>query len=240
MKKTFLEWIAYVLLFIWQLPQNIVGMLFWLVFKIKGSVSSIASTKWAKAFKSKSMSGGISLGSFCFLSDYGAANEKLVAHELKGHAWDSRLMGPLYLFIVGIPSLLNAALELTDCYYKFFTEKWANKRAGLTVDEYCKLKFIKEEEPISVDTAFVQVIEDEPELEAEEEPVIENEPELEEEVEPIVENEPVKTKIVMPISEIKKRIEAIKMQLQGPETKESNIWERIEEVRKKIERLKAK
>lgn len=141
MKKTFIEWIAYILLFIWQILQNIVGMIFWVVLKIGGSVKKIEGTKWSTAFKANKMNGGISLGSFCFLSEYGSENEALVAHELKGHTWHSRLLGPLYLFIVGIPSLLNAWLGIAKHYYDFFTEKWANKRAGLIVNELGKLVF---------------------------------------------------------------------------------------------------
>ena len=157
MKKNFFEWIAYVFLFIWQLPQNIAGFFMWLFFKMRGDVVKIDATKWSTAYKSKYMSGGISLGMFCFLSEYGATQKTSIAHELKGHTVDSRIMGPLYLFIVGIPSILNAAFDFTKCYYDWYPEKWANKHAGLEVDTYCKLKF-KEEEPqkIKVQAKLVQ------------------------------------------------------------------------------------
>jgi hypothetical protein len=57
--------------------------------------------------------------------------------------WDSKVMGPLYVFIVGIPSLLNAAFDFTKCYYDFYCEAWANKHAGLGLDKNCHL-YIKE------------------------------------------------------------------------------------------------
>ena len=78
---------------------------------------------------------------FCFVSEKLAKRPEGVAHELKGHTWDSRLFGPLYLLIIGLPSIMNAAIGFTKCYYSWYPEAWANKHAGLTVDEYCHLKF---------------------------------------------------------------------------------------------------
>ena len=88
------------------------------------------------------MSGGISLGSFAFVSNNLAKKETSIRHE-QGHMWDSKVFGPLYLFIVGIPSIMNAAFDFTKCYYDFYTEKWANKHAGLGLDKNCRL-YIKE------------------------------------------------------------------------------------------------
>lgn len=141
MKKNFIEWIAYLFLLVWQLPQNIIGLLFMIVFVFTGKIRKIESTKWSTAYEAETMSGGISLGIFCFVSKIGAMRPASIAHELKGHTWDSRLMGPLYLFIVGIPSLLNAACHFTECYYDFYTERWANKHANLKVNKYCRLEF---------------------------------------------------------------------------------------------------
>lgn len=147
MKKNFWEWIGYFFLLIWQLPQNIVGLLFLFVLVLTGSVKKIESTKWSTAFEADAMGGGtgISLGVFCFLSKVSAMRPASIAHELKGHTWDSRLMGPLYLFIVGIPSLLNAACHFTECYYDFYTEARSNRHAGLGVNENCRLYFLNDE-----------------------------------------------------------------------------------------------
>lgn len=144
MKKTFLEWVAYALLFIWQLPQNIVGLVFWLVFAIDGDKKVIGETKWSKAWVARKMSGGISFGSFVFVSPNLATKPECVAHELMGHTKQSRLLGIFYLFIIGLPSILNAIFGFTKCYYDFWCEKWANNLAGLTTDEYCRLSFKKE------------------------------------------------------------------------------------------------
>lgn len=84
------------------------------------------------------MSGGISLGPFAYVSK--SSGYATIAHETDGHTTDSKLMGPLYLFIIGIPSLLNAAFDFTKCYYGFYTEKRANRFANLEVTDRCALK----------------------------------------------------------------------------------------------------
>ena len=141
MKKTFLEWVVYILLYFWQLPQNIAGFLYWLKITIEKDKVVVGKTKWSKAYSAKTMEGGISLGMYCFLNPVFAKNDAAIAHELIGHTLQSRILGPLYLFVVGIPSVLNAAFDISECYYDFYTEKDANARAGLTVDENCRLVF---------------------------------------------------------------------------------------------------
>ena len=145
MEKNVFEWVAFILLFIWQLPQNILGLCFLLYFKLVKSLELVDKTKWSYAFKSKYMTGGISLGTFCFLSRLSAERKEDVAHELVGHTFDSRLMGPLYLIIIGLPSILNAMFDFTECYFDFYPEKRANNNAGLEVDEHCRLKFKEEQ-----------------------------------------------------------------------------------------------
>ncbi len=85
------------------------------------------------------MSGGISLGNFCFVSKISAKMETMVMHELDGHTVDSKIFGPLYLIVIGIPSFLNAIFGFTKCYYDFYTEKLANKHARLIPDSFCCL-----------------------------------------------------------------------------------------------------
>jgi hypothetical protein len=142
MKKNFWEWVAYIVLFIWQILQNLIGIGFWVYFKIRGDLETIVKNKYSKVYRSKYMSGGISLGAFAFVSNNLAKKETAIRHE-QGHMWDSKVMGPLYLFIVGIPSLLNAAFDFTECYYSFYCERWANQHAGIGVDKNCRL-YIKD------------------------------------------------------------------------------------------------
>lgn len=142
MKKNFLEWIAYILLFVWQILQNVSGLLMWLYFKFRGHVETIVKNKYSRVYKSRYMRGGISLGCFAFVSDISAERPTMVLHE-QGHMWDSKVMGPLYLVIVGVPSILNAIFHFTKCYYFWPPEVWANKHAGVGVDSSCRL-YIKE------------------------------------------------------------------------------------------------
>lgn len=142
MKKNFFEWIVYIVLFIWQILQNLIGLGFWLVFKLRGDLETIVTNKYSKVYRSKYMRGGISLGCFAFVSDSLAKRETILRHE-QGHMHDSKTMGPLYLLIIGLPSLLNAAFDFTECYYSFYPEVRANRFGGVGVDKNCHL-YIKE------------------------------------------------------------------------------------------------
>ena len=60
-------------------------------------------------------------------------NPTLWDHE-HGHARQSLYLGPFYLFVIGIPSLLWACLyrkHKRGSYYAFYTEKWADKLGGV-------------------------------------------------------------------------------------------------------------
>lgn len=134
-------YLCYGLLLIWQLPQTLVGLI---MLPFVGKVRKIRSTKWSTCYEGSKMGGGISLGPICIVSPISASHEAIVRHELYGHTWDSRLFGPLYLLVIGLPSLLNAMFHFTDCYYDFYTERRANKAAGLKVNQYCGLEIDSE------------------------------------------------------------------------------------------------
>ena len=114
------------LLYIWQLPQNLLGLLLLAFYKgndkdDKGLVIVRRSLK---------MQGGISLGRYIIVNQF--ARDKTIYHEI-GHCKQSMMLGPLYLFVIGIPSLVWAGLygwivkPSVNGYYRFFTEKWADK-----------------------------------------------------------------------------------------------------------------
>lgn len=129
--KTIGHILLFILLFIWQLPQNIVALV---MLPFLGKLELISYKKFCFAFKAKYMMGGISLGNFAFLSPSNAKKIAIVAHEQEGHTFDSKIFGPLYLFVIGIPSIMWAWLgDNSKCYYDFYTERWANNHAGLEV-----------------------------------------------------------------------------------------------------------
>lgn len=120
------------LLFLWQLPQNILGLLY--IFVSEGVYQYCSDD--VHIFTTESKYGSVSLGNFVFVSVRSSDLQYTLAHEM-GHAIQSKYLGPLYLIVIGIPSFLWALsrrysrkLRNKD-YYSFYTEKWANKLTGL-------------------------------------------------------------------------------------------------------------
>ena len=119
------------ILYLWQLPQNLVGLLLVSIYAPE------VSFPWrdVRLFYSKRMRGGISLGRYIIVSDYFQEIGKQEKHEY-GHCRQSMMLGPLYLPVVGLPSLLWAAFyrpKATDPngYFRFYTEKWADRLGGV-------------------------------------------------------------------------------------------------------------
>jgi hypothetical protein len=100
------------LLWVWQLPQNLLGL--FLILVLKAEVSNrVASSAW---FFTNVTGVGLSLGSYILLSP-GCRYSDLL-HE-QGHQVQSRWLGPLYLLVVGIPSVVFCYL-----WDRVFHKKW--------------------------------------------------------------------------------------------------------------------
>ena len=140
----FLFWIKEVILYLWQLPQNIVGLVLLLVYK--PDVKLIAENGNYVYF-SKYMPGGISLGKYSIIdkdyyiyyaknNDEKALELDVTKHEALGHGTQSKILGPLYLPIVGLQSIIWAWLYGSvipyskNGYYKFWTENGQIKLEG--------------------------------------------------------------------------------------------------------------
>lgn len=123
----FWNYYNFILLFLWQLPQNIVALL---IYPFLGKKKVIKNELYTKVYECSKMNGGISLGNFIFVSPENAKKETAIIHEY-GHVLQSHYLGWLYLFIISIPSLANTIVGFKDCYYEFWTESWANKISGL-------------------------------------------------------------------------------------------------------------
>ena len=112
-----------ILLYLWQLPQNLVGLLFLLVLKgeTRHRLGSI------RFYFLDTFPGGITLGEYIIV---GTRQELTVRHEY-GHVLQSRMLGPLYLLVIGLPSVLWAWLHRyiapDKSYYWFYTERWADR-----------------------------------------------------------------------------------------------------------------
>lgn len=120
--------------YIWQLPQNILGLLCVLLSKAK--LDKYASIYVAKYF----FNSGISLGNYIILQDK-LYDETVIKHE-KGHQKQSLYLGWLYLILVGIPSLIRNVWDRVahkkwsyekrvQWYYGGFPENWADKLGGV-------------------------------------------------------------------------------------------------------------
>ena len=123
-----------VLYYLWQLPQNLLGLLLVAILKPEERYD------WEGVLLcySSRMRGGISLGKYVIvrdvMKDYTGSTE---LHEL-GHSLQSRLLGWLYLPVIGLPSLLWAAWwheGRSRSYYWFYTERWADAWGGVERDE---------------------------------------------------------------------------------------------------------
>lgn len=141
--KKILWWFVFILLCIWQLPQLIIAGL---MLPFIGKPSQKIKRHYNFCFvvpKLPDGIGGISLGPVSYVLPQ--MNKADIAHELDGHTVDSKIWGPLYLFVIGFPSYIwsKVYLKKNKCYYDFYTERFANKHAGLEVDKYCNLKFKK-------------------------------------------------------------------------------------------------
>lgn len=128
MKKIFYV-IAAAALYLWQLPQNLLGLAF-LMFLSPSEV--IHDFGHIVVRQSKRMRGGISLGGYIFVQEHVAV--VTISHEM-GHAKQSLMLGPLYLLVIGLPSILWAGLHryIAPCksYYWLYTERWANRLGGI-------------------------------------------------------------------------------------------------------------
>lgn len=130
MMKLIMNYIRNLILFIWQLPQHLLAILYigYLVMMCK-DLGVDSRYKHAIVIPCV-MRGAVTLGCYVFVglnSEY----RKTVKHEL-GHTIQSKILGPLYLIVIGIPSITYCSLRRIfpslrkKNYYDFYTEKWAN------------------------------------------------------------------------------------------------------------------
>lgn len=119
-----------ILLYIWQLLQNLIGLIVLGYCKLFLKNISKEIYKEIDYYYCEDFPGGISLGNYIIIS---SRNSLTIKHEY-GHQIQSQYLGPLYLFVIGIPSIIWAGLYGTKLfpyehngYYKFYTEKWADK-----------------------------------------------------------------------------------------------------------------
>ena len=124
-----------VLLYIWQLPQNLLGLILRIFYKTDEKIIYKEKTiRICNKFR-----GGISLGETIFTYNHWNSNElwKSIKHEY-GHSIQSRYLGWFYLLFIGLPSGIGywidrlfhqkwTPADRSKWYYNQPWEKWADK-----------------------------------------------------------------------------------------------------------------
>ena len=117
--------------FVWQGPQTMLGSSFATVSNLVGQVDKVDYWGGATVLSGNfwGQGGAVTLGSYitgsCDLS--ADPNKSLFQHEY-GHYRQSQKQGPLYIFVVGIPSLYSAKVNNSVDHNKTRVEQNANKR----------------------------------------------------------------------------------------------------------------
>lgn len=127
----------------WEGPQTTLGAINLTLQLVQRNVASIERQR-GRVFVELRGVGAVSLGYFVFWgtvdSSFVRVNPSNKDHEY-GHALQSRMLGPLYLFVVGVPSSLRVAYASAqwivtrkpwEGYYDGFPESWADRLGGVT------------------------------------------------------------------------------------------------------------
>lgn len=126
-------------LFLWQLPQNIIGATCSIRYAFhdtylskKGKPIFVYFKPWYKS--------AISLGDTIIMdTKYHTASVQVLynsVHHEYGHQIQSKILGPLYLILIGLPSLIGNLVFRSfnipkKYYYKLPWEWWADKLGGV-------------------------------------------------------------------------------------------------------------
>ena len=142
-KNSLIDGLFYAVQWTWGLPVNIVGGLMFLYFtKIKGyrwqhfGYSKIVYMPWN--------GGGLSMGLFIFIKDNHKDKKwtyNCRIHEY-GHTWQCLLLGPLYYFVIALPSIIwcncfagyrkKNNVPYSAVYCEKWADLWGQKFSGMT------------------------------------------------------------------------------------------------------------
>ena len=99
-----------ILLYLWQLPQNLLGLILCLIYPDKFPTA----LKDVKVHVNQSFPSGISLGNYIIVK---YVRPNTISHEY-GHHLQSLKWGWLYLIVIGLPSLTGNIID------RLFHKKW--------------------------------------------------------------------------------------------------------------------
>ena len=114
--------------FIWQLPQNLLGIAAVLLLDACRQTFCSAPPVWTHY---KTLFSSVSLGDYIIVNGY-SVTDRTILHE-RGHQRQSRILGWLYLPLIGLSSLCGNILHrfVKFDYYKQPWEKSADKLGGV-------------------------------------------------------------------------------------------------------------
>ena len=125
-------WVFY---WTWCLPQTLLGSILfaWLRHAIREFSFVRRHKERALVLYSSRFRGAVSLGPYILLNQRFCDTASL-NHEY-GHTRQSTYLGPLYLAIIGLPSILWAYVQgrhwISKSYYWLYTERWADRLGGV-------------------------------------------------------------------------------------------------------------
>ena len=119
-----------IILFIWQLPQNLLGLVIIIFF-----AEFDFTYKQIYIYRTTKFAGG-SLGSYIIIGT--TEGPVTISHEY-GHCRQSMILGPAYLLAVGLPSFIMAMISRKNPrfranYFNRWPETWADKLGGVKRD----------------------------------------------------------------------------------------------------------
>lgn len=143
MMKHYFQSFLQIFVWLWQLPQVVVGCLWCIIARPRYLYSHHHVHLFTCRF-----GGGVSFGPMAFYDE--RHREGLLSRDPRvmpyinheyGHSLDSRAWGLLYLPVIGMPSGVHlwvrrwfkARWPRLENYYDFYTERRANKKAGIVV-----------------------------------------------------------------------------------------------------------
>lgn len=118
------------ILYIWQLPQNVIGYILSKIFACDVYYRNFVELKiqYYVVGRFSHLWSGVSLGNYIIIASNRYATEKTLRHEY-GHQRQSKYLGIFYLFVIGLPSLFGNILHRFTKfdYYSQPWEKWADR-----------------------------------------------------------------------------------------------------------------
>lgn len=115
----------YIVQWTWGIIQNLIGLVLFLclIGRRHRTFHGAVVTTWK-------LGSSLSLGMFVFTAR--PYDLRLIQHEY-GHTVQSLILGPIWSFVIGLPSLIWCGCfekwreKKGVDYYSFYTESWANK-----------------------------------------------------------------------------------------------------------------